>query len=77
MFELLLSILFIAVFGKLIVLALRLAWGALYVILSVVLLPVIILWALFMGLFKIALPVLIIVGIFAFLAGDKGKTHTV
>ncbi len=76
MFELLLSVLFIAVFGKLIVLALRLAWGALYVILSVVLLPVLILWALFMGLFKIALPVLVIVGIFAFLNGNKGNTHT-
>ena len=62
------SIAMIVIFGKLIWLAVKLAWGAANVILSLVLLPGMIIAAFALGLFKLALPVLAIVGIVALLS---------
>ncbi|MCQ2566087.1 MAG: hypothetical protein MJ194_04515 [Clostridia bacterium] len=71
MLTLIFIIAMIAIFGKLIWLAIRMAWGAANVILSLVLLPGMIIAAFVLGLFKIALPVLAIVGLVALLSPKK------
>ena len=57
----------IAVMGKLTVLALRGAWGLTKVFFSLIFLPVILIGMVFKGLFIIALPVLIIIGLMTLL----------
>ena len=71
MMELLFSVLFIAIFGKMILLAGKMAWGILKVILYLIFLPVILVWSVFEGLVKIALPVLLIVGIISLFERDN------
>ena len=71
MLTLIFSIAMIAIFGKLIWLAVKLAWGAASVILSLVLLPGMIIAAFALGLVKLAIPVLAIVGIVALLSPKR------
>lgn len=71
MLTLFFSIAMIAIFGKLIRLAVRLAWGTASVILSLVLLPGMIIAAFILGLVKLALPVLAVAGIIALLTPGK------
>ena len=63
MLELLFSIILFAVFAKVICFVIGLSFGALRLVLSVVLFPLYLVIALISGLMKIALPVLIVVGI--------------
>ena len=71
MLTLIFSIAMIAIFGKLIWLAVKLAWGAASVILSLVLLPGMIIAAFALGLVKLAIPVLAVVGIVALLSPKR------
>lgn len=71
MLTIIFSIAMIAIFGKLIWLAVKLAWGAASVILSLVLLPGMIIAAFALGLVKLAIPVLAIVGIVALLSPKR------
>ena len=63
MITLIFSILMIAVFGRLLMFAIRLAWGALKVVLSLVFLPAALILLFIKGLFTVAFPILIIVGL--------------
>ena len=63
MITLIFSILMIAVFGRLLMFAIRLAWGALKVVLSLVFLPAALILFFIKGLFTVAFPVLIVVGL--------------
>lgn len=65
------TIAMIVVFGKILWLAIKLAWGFTKIVFSLVLLPGAIIFAFVMGLFKIALPVLAIVGLFALLSPKR------
>lgn len=71
MLTLIFTIAMIVIFGKLIWLAVKLAWGAANVILSLVLLPVMLIAAFAFGLVKIALPVLAVVGLVALLSPKR------
>lgn len=57
------AILLIAVFGKLIVFAIKAAWGITKVLFTIVFLPMILIGMVLGGLISIALPMLVIVGI--------------
>jgi hypothetical protein len=63
MLTLILSIMFFAVFGRLLLLALRVGWGILKIAAFLIFLPAIVLMMIFGGLFYLAIPVLIIAGI--------------
>jgi len=67
------AILMFVVFGKLLVLAIGLGWGLLKVILTVVFLPLILLGAAAIGLLKLALPVLIIIGVLSWLSSPSNS----
>lgn len=67
MLTLLFVILMVAVFGKLLVFALKASWGIAKILLTVVFLPVILVVMAFVGLMSLALPVLLVVGAFTFL----------
>ena len=71
MLTIIFTIAMIAIFGKLIWLAIKLAWGAASVILSLVLLPGMIIAAFAFGLVKLAVPVLAIVGLVALLTPKR------
>ena len=68
MIELLFTLLMFAVFGKILFFAIKAAWGITKILLTVVLLPLILVALAFAGLFYIAFPVLIIIGLIAFFA---------
>ena len=63
-----------AVFGKLVLLAVRGAWGLTKILFSLIFLPFILIGLVFSGLIFIALPVLIIIGIVALIAGGIGHS---
>ncbi len=65
-------LLMIVVFGKLIWLAIRAAWGITKVLFSIVFLPIILIILALSGLMVVALPVLIIVGLAALLIPKQG-----
>ena len=67
MMTLLFLILFFVVFGKLAGFAIRTTWSMMKVFLFVIFLPTIIFMMVLGGLIKIALPILIVVGIFSML----------
>lgn len=73
MFTTVCIILMIVVFGKLGLFAFKAAWGLTKVLLSLVFLPVILIGLILSGFFVVAIPVLVIVGLFAFLG--KAVTH--
>ena len=72
MLTILFLILMIAVFGKLIWLAIRAAWGITKVLFSIVFLPIVLIALALSGLIVVALPILIIVGLAALLIPKKG-----
>lgn len=65
-------LLMIVVFGKLILLAIRAAWGITKVLFSIVFLPIVLIVLALSGLMVVALPVLIIVGLAALLIPKQG-----
>ncbi|MBQ9156295.1 MAG: hypothetical protein IJ137_05900 [Eubacterium sp.] len=68
MLTLLFIVCMFTVFGKVISLALRGAWGLTKIVFSLVLLPITLIGMAFGGLITIALPALIIFGVLALLA---------
>ncbi len=65
-------LLMIVVFGKLIWLAIRAAWGITKVLFSIVFLPIVLIVLALSGLMVVALPILIIVGLAALLIPKQG-----
>ena len=63
MLTLLMMIMFFAVFGNLIGFAFKVGWGMLKIAAYLIFLPAIVLMMIFGGLFYVALPILVIVGI--------------
>jgi hypothetical protein len=71
MLTLLLIVLALMLAGKIVVFALKAAWGITKIALHLVFLPVIIIGAIVLGLVKIALPIFIIALIVATIASPK------
>lgn len=71
MFTLIFMILLFSIFGKLLGLSVKAAWGITKVLFTLVLLPVILIALVIGGLIYIAFPILIIVGIAALFGGSK------
>ena len=63
MLELVFIILMFLIFGKLIVFAIKAAWGITKIVCTIVLLPLFLVGMVFAGLIGIALPILLVVGI--------------
>lgn len=70
MLSLIFFVCMIWVFGKLLVLGLRAAWGISRFLLTIILLPVVLIGMVLGGLIYIAFPILIVVGIVSGLASD-------
>ena len=68
MITLLFTLLMIAVFGRLLGFAIRMTWGILKVIGSLVILPALLIFVFIKGLFIIAFPVLAIIGLISLIA---------
>ncbi|MCR5507182.1 MAG: hypothetical protein K6F34_00695 [Lachnospiraceae bacterium] len=71
MLTLLITVLFFAVFGKMLVFALKVGWGIFKIAAYLIFLPALILVLVFGGLLYLAVPVLIIAGII----GAVAKAH--
>ncbi|MCI5597615.1 MAG: hypothetical protein MR380_13055 [Lachnospiraceae bacterium] len=67
MLTLLFTILMLLVFGKLLVFAIKAAWGISKIVCTIVLLPILLVGLVVIGLVKIALPILLVVGILSIL----------
>lgn len=63
MFTLLFILFMFMVFGKLFMFAVKASWGIVKIIFTILLLPLLLLILVFAGMFYIALPVLVIVGV--------------
>lgn len=63
MFTLLFILFMFMVFGKLFMFAVKTSWGIVKIIFTILLLPLLLLILVFAGMFYIALPVLVIVGV--------------
>lgn len=63
MLSLLFMVLMLVIFGKIFGFALKATWGITKIIFSIVLLPVFLIFLVFMGLMWIALPVLLVIGV--------------
>ncbi len=63
MFTILSLVLFMMVFGKLLIFAIKVGWGILKIATYLIFLPVLVLMLIFGGMFYIALPVMLIAGI--------------
>ena len=63
MLTLIMTIMFFAVFGRLLVFALKVGWGIFRIAAFLIFLPAIVLIMIFGGLFYLAIPILIIAGI--------------
>ncbi|MGN0321782.1 MAG: hypothetical protein ACI4DZ_01545 [Oliverpabstia sp.] len=63
MLELVFIILMFLIFGKLIIFAVKAAWGISKIVCTIVLLPLFLVGMVFAGLIGIALPILLVVGI--------------
>lgn len=72
MLTLIFTILLFFVFGKLLIFAVKAAWGLSKIVCTVVLLPLVLIGLVVVGLVKIALPVLIIVRIISLLVPRNG-----
>ena len=66
MLSILFSILMILVFGKILLFAIKAAWGVAKIITALIFLPVILIALVMSGLIFVALPILILIGILAF-----------
>ena len=60
-------ILMLMIFGKLLIFGIKAAWGISKFLLTVVLLPVILIGLVIGGLFSIALPILLVIGVVSLL----------
>lgn len=65
MLTLIFMILMVLVFGKLMIFAVKATWGITKVLFTIVLLPLILIGLVLGGLISLALPILIIIGIWA------------
>ncbi|MDY2813268.1 MAG: hypothetical protein SOU03_04815 [Dorea sp.] len=72
MLTLLFTILLFFVFGKLLIFAVKAAWGLSKIVCTVVLLPLVLIGLVVVGLVKIAFPVLVIVGIISLFVPKTG-----
>ena len=63
MWTILFSILLLMVFGKILVFAVKAAWGVSKIVVSLVMLPIFLVGLVFAGLMKLALPLLLIIGV--------------
>ena len=63
MLTLLFLVLLFLVFGKLLLFAIKAAWGLSKIICTVILLPIVLIFLVLAGLIGIALPVLLIIGL--------------
>ncbi len=68
MLNLLFTILLFAVFGKIFIFALKTAWGISKIVCTVVLLPIVLIGLVVIGLIKLAVPILVIIGIISLFA---------
>lgn len=64
-FGLLMTCLILAVFGKLLVFAIKMSWGITKIVFGVVLFPLVLIGMVFAGLFVLVIPILILVGLFS------------
>lgn len=71
MLTLIFIFLMFAVFGKLILLAIKATWGITKVLVSFVIFPIVLIGLVIGGLVNIALPILLIVGIAALVTGSR------
>lgn len=69
MFTLIFFILLIIVFGKLVKLSVKAAWGITHVVLTLVIFPIILVMMVIGGLIYIALPILGIMGVIVLVKG--------
>ena len=67
MWSLIFILLMIVVFGKIFKFAIKATWSIAKILVSLVLLPLVLVGLVFSGLIVLALPILIAVGIFAFI----------
>ncbi|MDD7113804.1 MAG: hypothetical protein PUH88_04960 [Lachnospiraceae bacterium] len=67
MYTFIFMIMMILVFGKLLGFAIKAAWGVSKIVCTVVFLPLLLIGMVIIGLVKIALPILLIVGCVSFL----------
>lgn len=63
MLTLLFTVLLFLVFGKILIFAVKAAWGISKIVCTVVLLPLVLIGLVFVGLIKLAVPVLLILGV--------------
>lgn len=68
MWTILFSILLLMVFGKILVFAVKAAWGVSKIVVSLVLLPISLVGLVFAGLMQLALPLLVIIGVISLFA---------
>lgn len=73
MLTLIFTILLIYVFGKLLGLSIRAAWGITRILFTLVFLPVMLILLVIGGLLYIALPILVVIGIVSLLTGRKAS----
>ena len=71
MLTLFFTILLFLVFGKLLALSIKAAWGITKILLTFIFFPIILIMFVIVGLIYVALPILIIVGIVAWVSGSK------
>lgn len=64
-------ILMIVVFGNIVAFAVKMAWGVSKIVINLVLLPVILIGMVLAGLFWIAIPLLVAIGLISLFAMNK------
>ena len=73
MLTLIFTVLMFLIFGKLLIFAIKAAWGISKIVCTVILLPLVLIGLVVVGLIKLALPVLLIVGIISLFAPRSGN----
>ena len=71
MLTILFSILLIVVFGNIVAFAVKMAWGVSKIAINIVLLPVILIGMVLAGLFWLAIPLLVVIGLISLFAMNK------
>ncbi len=65
------SILMIVVFGNIVAFAVKMAWGVSKIVINLVFLPVILIGMVLAGLFWLAIPLLVVIGVISLFAMHK------
>lgn len=73
MISLIFIILMLTVFGKLFGLAIKMTWGIVKVVFSLVFLPIFLIALVVAGLIYVAVPILVVIGIIAFISSATAK----